>query len=244
MTARQLIYSALRFIGVLRPGQGASEEAYADGLTMLSGMVDQWQIERLMIYTIARNTFPAIPSKQVYTVGTGGDWNIPRPARIDRAGVIINGTYPTELPLRKISIQEWAQEYPAKTVTSSMATAFYEDGGYPLINVTLWPVPASPGYEIALYTWSPLQNFPDLDTDYQFPPGYDLALRFNLGEMLWPSFVVGNKGGANGMQLQMVQKMALEAKAKIKAINAPVLTMNCDPQITWNRGGFNWLTGQ
>jgi hypothetical protein len=244
VTARQLIYSALRFIGVLRTGQTASAEAEADGLQMLQSMIDQWQIERLMIYTIERNVFNLVASQQVYTAGSGGNWNIPRPARIDRAGIIIPGTYTTELPLRKISIQQWAQEYPAKTVTSSLPTVFYEDGGFPLINVTMWPVPSVGNTSVALYTWSPLQSFSDLTTSYTFPPGYDLALRFNLGEMLWPMFVVNSKSNANGMQLQMVQKMARQAKAQIKTINQPVLDMRIDSQLTRNRMGFNWITGE
>jgi hypothetical protein len=244
MTARQLIYSALRFIGVLRTGQSAAPEAEADGLVMLQSMIDQWQTERLMVYTINRNQFALTASQQVYTVGSGGNWNIPRPARIERAGVIVPGTYPTELPIRKISIQQWAQEYPAKTVTSSLPTAFYENGGFPLIEVTLWPVPSVATNSIALYTWSPLQSFADLTTDYSFPPGYDLALRFNLGEMLWPMFVVNSKSNANGMQLQMVQQMAREAKQKIKTLNQPVLNMRVDPQLTVNRYGWNWITGE
>lgn len=244
MTGRELIYSALRFIGVLRPGQVASPEAYSDGFTMLNGMVDQWQTERLMIYKIARNTFDLTASQQVYTLGTGGDWDMERPVRIDRAGVIVPGTYPVELPLRKISIQEWAQEFPAKTTTSSLPTTFYPDDNYPLINVTLWPVPSTGINTIALYTWANLQTFDDIDTDYQFPPGYDLALRFCLGEMLWPMFVVGSKTGANGQQLQMVQKMAIEAKAKVKTINTPNLKMHVERQLTGARTGFNWITGE
>lgn len=244
MTARQIIYSALRFIGVLRTGQAAAPEADDDGLGMLQSMIDQWQIERLMIYTINRNVFDLVASQQVYTVGTGGNWNIPRPARIDRAGVIVQGTYPTELPLRKVSIQQWAQEFPAKTVTSSLPTAFYEDGGFPFINVTMWPVPSVATSTIALYSWSPLATFADLDTDYTFPPGYDLALRFNLGELLWPMFVVNSKSNGNQMQLQMVQQMARAAKAKIKTINQPVLNMRIDSQLTGNRRGFNWITGE
>ena len=243
MTGRELIYSALRFIGVLRPGQTASPEAYLDGFSMLNSMVDQWQIERLMIYKIARDTFALTASQQVYTLGTGGNWNIPRPVRIDRAGLIIPGTYSTELPMRKLSIQQWAQEFPSKTVTSSEPTAFYPDDNYPLINVTLWPVPSVATSTIALYTWSPLQTFAAIDTNYTFPPGYDMALRFNLGELLWPMFVVNSKSQANGMQLQMVQKMALDAKAKVKSINTPVLDMRCDMQLTGLRGGFNWITG-
>lgn len=243
MTGRELIYSALRFIGVLRPGQTAAPESYTDGLTMLNGMVDQWQIERLMIFTIARNTFSLTAAQQVYTLGTGGNWNIARPARIERMGCILAGTQPIEIPMRKISIQQWAQEFPVKAVTSPIPLAFYEDGANPLINVTLWPVPAASTNTVALYSWSPLQSFADLDTNYQFPPGYDLALRFNLGEILWPMFVINNKGGGNGMQLQMVQKMAMEAKAKVKSLNTPVLDMRCDPQLV-GRSGFDWNTGE
>lgn len=239
MTARQLIYSALRYIGVLRPGQGASDEAYADGLDMLNSMLDQWAIERLMIYSITSSDQDITANQDGYTIGTGGDWDIDRPVRVDRASVVLNvGDYPQEIPLEMLTYQQW-QLVRVKTIPSTQPQMMYVDNGFPLMTAYLYPVPnGGQDVTIRLYLWNLLQSFENLDQDYQFPPGYDLALRFNLGEMLWPSFVVGSKSQANGMQLQMVQKMAAQAKRKVKVINNVTPLLRVDRSLRDSRSGW------
>src|SRR5271154_5020111 len=107
-TALDLIKSAMRVLNVLASGEEPSGAEAADGLGILNQMLDSWQIERLMIFTIQRvvndingNPFNLVSGQQVYKVGLGGDFNIPRPPRIARIGIIsLNNTQqPLELPL-------------------------------------------------------------------------------------------------------------------------------------------------
>lgn len=247
MTATAIIYAAFRAIGVLRAGQKANADAYADGLDMLNSMVDAWNIERLMIPYEARTEFALTPSQAVYTLGPAGNWALPtRPAHVERAGVVINtGTMPIEQPIEILSTQRWAELVPSKSIQTTLPTALYVEYAYPLINCYPWPVPSSSINKVALYTWASLSAFADLTTNYNMPQGYDLALRFNLGVALWPQFVVQNKTQANQAQFAQVKSMADAAKAKIKALNVPQLEMRCDAALLVSAGRhFNWMTGQ
>jgi len=243
MTARQLIYSALRWIGALRPGQGASDEAYEDGLTTLNGMLEMWSIERMMIYSTSFQSFDIVDNQQSYTIGTGGDWDIPRPPKVDRASVVMTtGSYPVEIPLTVLQYTDW-QLVRVKTIPSTIPQMVYFDEGFPLNRAYLYPIPnGGQPIQIKLYYWALLERFADLDTNYEFPPGYDLALRFNLGELLWPAFVVMTKTGANGMQLQMVQQMARNAKNTIKSFNYSPPNMRVDRALRQQRNWFDLRT--
>ena len=243
-TAKDLIYGAFRSIGWLRTGQTASPEAIADGFTMLNSMVETWNIERLMTLTEIRSEFALTVGQAVYTLGAGGNWNIPRPVRIERAGVIITNTPQViERPIDVLTVQNWAENVPVKDIQSGLVMSIYPEMTFPLINVHAYPVPSVGGYKIALYSWSQMTAFADQVTNYTFPPGYDMALRFNLALLLWPLFVINSKSQANQTQLQQVQTTAVESKAKIKALNAPTIEMRVDPALTRTRGYFNWRTG-
>src|ERR1035438_8287116 len=108
MRALEIISSSMRLIGSLASGEVLPADVANDGLMVLNGMLDTWQIERLMLFAQARivsdvlgNPFQLVGGQQSYSVGTNGDFNIPRPARIDHIGIINlnNPNQPLELPL-------------------------------------------------------------------------------------------------------------------------------------------------
>ncbi len=82
-TAFDLITSALRLTGVYASDEEPSFGDANQSLTVLNDMIDAWNADRLAIYTTRIDDFPFVNSQQAYTIGTGGDFNIPRPARID-----------------------------------------------------------------------------------------------------------------------------------------------------------------
>lgn len=243
MKAQAIIKDAFRLIGVSRTGQTPSSDALADGLATLNAMLDAWSIERLMVPVIVRRQLDLVASQQTYTIGTGGDWDVARPARIERAALINNSnvSYPLEVPMEILSVERWA-EIRLKAVTSTFPTRLYYDQAYPLGNVSVWPVPTDSSYDVALYCWEPLAQFADLNTtEYDLPPGYLLCLRYNLAAELMPMFVIQNK--SNGQQHGLVLEKAREQKAWVKMMNAPTVAMSMDSGLRSGGGGFNWLTG-
>ncbi|HLJ26561.1 MAG TPA: hypothetical protein VKY85_07610 [Candidatus Angelobacter sp.] len=236
MTANDLIASALRLIGVLASGEVPTAAEANDGLTILNQMIDSWGTERLALFTIQRQVVVPAVLKQAYTLGAGGDFNLPRPPRVDRVGVIslTNAAQPLELPLELLTDAGW-QAIPVKNITSSLPLKVWNDLGFPLMTLNFWPIP-NVQVNFALYTWTALTQFPDLVTDETFPPGYMKALRYNLAVDLAPEF------GRSDVP-PVVAAQAVSSKAVIKALNIPLLDLRCDTALVNQRGGhYNWIT--
>jgi hypothetical protein len=65
-------------------GQTPTPEDSNDGLTLLQSLMAQWQRRRWLVWSLV-DTSVISNGALSYTVGTGGDFNIPRPDRIDSA---------------------------------------------------------------------------------------------------------------------------------------------------------------
>src|SRR6266699_7095490 len=99
----------MRLIGILAAGETADAGEMADNLMVLNQMLDSWNTERLMIFTLLISEFPLVAGQQVYTLGAGGNFNIPRPSRIERMSIVnlANPAQPLELPMEMLSDEDW-----------------------------------------------------------------------------------------------------------------------------------------
>lgn len=238
MTGQDLISSSLRLIGVLASGETAQASDVNDALVIGNQMIDSWSIEHLNIFTLSRTTFSLVPGTQTYTCGTGGTFNMARPARIDYVSILIlnNPAQPLELPLEMYNDDEWQQKIPIKAVTTTYPTVVYDDGSFPLRNLSFWPVPTVAN-QVIIGSWTALNQFPDLFTDVTFPPGYLKALRYNLAVDLAPEFGVSPR--------PEVVAQALSSKAAIKSVNIEPVYSRCDNAIADSRSGrWNFYTGE
>src|SRR6516162_7951784 len=237
MTGGDLINSALRLIGVLASGETPSASESNDALLIAQQMLDSWQAESINIYSILRSVFTLTVGQQVYTLGTGGNFNLARPARVERISVIIlnNPSQPLELPLDMLNYQDW-QEIPVKNILSAIPTRCYDDGQFPSRNLNYWPIPAVPN-QTGIYSWQPLNTFPDLTTDVVFPPGYLKGIRYNLAVDLAPEF---------GRPVPPeVATQAVMAKAVFQVLNLPWVRSYVDVGLVNPRSRvYNWLTDQ
>ncbi len=236
MVPLDLITSSLRLIGVLASGETPSSAEASDCLLILNQMVEAWGIEHLALFTLNRNTFTLVPGTQNYTVGTGGTFNMARPARIEYVSMLIlnNPAQPLELPIQMFTDTEW-QAIPVKNISTTIPQGVYDDGGFPLRTLSYFPVPSVANQTI-LGTWAALSAFSDLVTDVTFPPGYAKALRYNLALDLAPEF------GSNVKPEVLAQ--AIASKGAIKSVNIEDTISRVDPAITSTGGRFNWILGQ
>jgi hypothetical protein len=236
MTGLQLISSALRLTGCISPGDSIPNDEATDALEIANEMIDSFTAERLMIFSILRSTFTLVVNQQVYTLGTGGDVNMPRPPRIEQVSIIQQplATQPLELPMAILNYEQW-QQIPVKNTPTNLPQAVYPDYAFPLINLNFWGVPTAP-QQIALYTWTILTQFPDLITEIRYPQGYPEMLRYNLGIRLAPEWI-GQP--ANPWVIQY----AAECKARIKSMNIVPMYLTCDPALVNPKGGqYNWIS--
>lgn len=226
LSAGDIINFALRLVGVLRAGQTANPETLADGLKALNGMVDLWSTMGLTLTAQTRAVYSTIAAQASYTLGPGGDWNAARPAEITGMAEVVAGTPPTERIIPVLTDEEW-REVVAKALTSTVVTAAHPRMNPASIVVDLWPVPSAGG-QLVVYSREPLTQFADQSTQYSFNPGYDLALKFNLAEVLWPLFV-GPQLKNGGVTLPQIQQQAAGYLRTIKVKNFQPLTMSADP---------------
>lgn len=229
MTVLTLIQSSLRLIGKLGPGRGAGPSELTDALFVLNSLLDAWRAERLTVYSITRSTHALTGGQATYTIGTGGNFNVDRPVRIEAAG-LITGTQ--EFPLELLTAERW-QQVSLKSLAGRPA-ALYNDGAYPLSTLSIYPVPSAAD-TLALYTWGTFAPFTATSETVAMPPGYADALRYELAVQL-----------AAEWQLPLrpdVAMLASEKKAAIQRLNLPAPEMRCDSAVLGRGGEWNIATG-
>ena len=228
MTPASLIRLILRDAGVNGVGQAPKAEDNNDVLATLNMMLDEWSSQRWLVYHLV-DVVASCNGNTAYTVGTGGDFNVTRPDRIEAAFFrsTSSGQYPVDYPLREISAREDYNDIAQKTVGNWPSWFFY-DSDYPLGSFYPWPVPTSGIGSLHLTLKCVLNEFSDLTTTINLPPAYINAIRWNGAVRAAPMY---------GMEAsETVKGLARSALAVVRGSNTqlPVLHM---PQGVSVRGG-------
>ena len=240
LTARDIITATLRSIRVLGVGDPLDANDANDALARLNDWLDALALERLTMYHVARSTKLLGNCVQGYTIGNGGDINIPRPTHIESANLIFNVHDPVtyEKPIDIWTEQRW-QGCRQKTLESTYPTALYYDHDWQqgLGKIYLWPVPADCGLTaLVIYTPTALLEFPTLDTSFSFPPGYRRFIRTNFAAEVASEY---------GKQLTGDQiQAARHSKAQIKRGNVRPAEMRVDAALVRGYDYFDWRTGE
>lgn len=239
MTGNDLISGAFKLLGLLAPGETASGNDAQDALSRANEMIDAWQLERLIIYTVVRTTKTLTSGTPSYTIGSGGDINIDRPIWIDRATLVYDASAstPTETPLELFTDQRW-QEVRQKTLQSGLPHGVFYDHGFTagLGRIYPWPIPNTSTTQLVLYApGTAVAQFADLTTNYTFPPGYPRMLRYNLAVELAPEW---------GRSIDpVVASIAQSSMAAVKRANHRPAELKCDPAVLGRSGWFDIRTG-
>lgn len=235
-TAYDVINSALRLVGVLAGEEAASSSDANQSLTVFNDMIDAWNAERQAIFTTRSDDFPLVLNQQSYTLGIGGDFNIPRPARIDgMSSILLNPSpsNPTEIPITMYTVEEWQNYVPVKQVTGTFPLICYDDGNFPLRTLNFWPIPTQEQNNVRIYGWQALAA-QTLVSQVSFPPGYAEALRYNLAVRLAAEFAVD----PSKYSAAVVATIAIQGLARIKTMNAPELFLQSD--LVPSPAGYNY----
>ena len=213
-TGNQVINGALRAIGVLGSGEVPTGDESADALEVLRDMLDSWNADGLMIYTTVITDFPISGAKQLYTLGAGGDFDIDRPALLDRASIVLlsNPQQPLEYSIPIYTTQDWQEKVPIKNSPGNIPLLVYDDDAFPLRNLTFWPF-ATDNTLFRLNSWQLLTDFTDLTTAHAFPPAYAEAMKYNLAVRL------GSEPGWGGTLTPGIIGLAASSLAAVKSMN-------------------------
>jgi len=236
-TIRDLITDSLKELGAIGIGEVPSADEIQDGLTVLNNLLDTWRTESLMVYGIEENVFPFVGGQYVYTIGTGGDFNMPRPQTIESAfNRQVGSSSTNDYKIFTTNDYEVYADIVAKNVTANLVSVLWYNSGVPFGTVTVWPTPTDSNYSLVLWTWSIIQEFTSIDDVIVLPRGYKRAMTYNL------AIELSGRYGRNPMATTI--NGAIESKAQLKRMNTVVSLMSVDPAIG---GGqtycWNYLTG-
>jgi hypothetical protein len=239
MTPRQMFSDVLQDIGVLGKTDRLDSADAQLALRKANDWIDSLALESMTVYYLLPTTKNLAANTASYTIGSGGAINMVRPTEIESARLIIdvNAATLTEIDVDVYSEQEW-QAIPQKGLTSPYVRGVRLDNNWTagLATLLVWPVPTIATTRLVLYSRQALTEFPSLDVNITYPPGYRQFIRTNLAKQFAPSW---------GKTLTQEQKEnATEARAKVKRSNIrPVeASLPIDtPGLV--RGAYDWRLG-
>ncbi len=185
-TPSDIILQALKKAGVIGSGQPASAEDFNDAFLDLNDMMAQWLRERWLVWDLRTVSFVSTGA-QSYTIGTGGNFNVARPDRIESAYLRqLNNTSINyvDYPLEILESREDYNKISLKTLGTFSRYIFYQSS-YPIGLLYPWPLPQASLYELFVSIKDPaLMVFTSLAETIAMPPEYIAAIKFNLAVRL------------------------------------------------------------
>jgi hypothetical protein len=231
-TPLDIIVQALKKSGVLGVGQSAQAEDINDAFLDLNDLLSQWSVERWLVYHLV--TYSKVSTGAVsYTVGPGGDFDIPRPDRLESAYLRLIGVAPqtqVDYPLEIIQSREDYNLITIKTLGTFPTNIFY-DSNYPLGSVFPWPVPQASIYSIFITVKQPLTAFTSLGQTISMPPEYVAALKWNLAVRLRPSYQLPVD--------KQISDVAAGSLSVLRGANAQIPSLIMPPDLVRNTGIYN-----
>lgn len=232
-TARDIITSSLKKIGVVGVGSSLSAEDADEGLSILNGILGSLSAEAGIVSAQTTETF-ALNGSESYTIGSGGDFNTTIPQRLISAFVT---TSSLDYPLEIVRYDEYTKVND-KTLTdipSYIATS----GGYPLDTIYIYPVGLS-GDTLTIVSEKAFTEFANLDSAFSLSPEYRRFFEAQLAVEMSPLF--------EREASVTVQRIAIEAKQAIvnksSSKNPPIMRVDLGQFPCGKINNFNMRTGR
>lgn len=243
VSALYVITQAYRDLGVLRQNETPSAFLAQDGLARLNQLIDSWGAMTQTMRFVSRQTFPIVSNQETYTIGPGGDIDIPQaPQSLYGAGLLLNGSAPQPVELvRGMLTDDGYQQISIKDLSNTLFTNLYYRPTYSagLATIVLWPVPTDNTNSIVLYLRDMLAPFANLDTEFPIPYGYADALEYNLALRLARPNAVATAS------IPDIVDLASATLTTLKRSNVRITDLPLDPAWTHSRrGGYNINSGE
>jgi hypothetical protein len=218
----------MRLINAVASGETPTDQELTDGRAVLNDVLDSLNAERLMIYTIQPQTLTLVAGTQAYTVGEGGDLNVPRPPKIEKI-ILRDNTSGTALdsPLKLYTLEEYGK-ISQKTFGNSYPCGVYDDAGYPTRSLKFLPIPGA-NLQAIIFGWYPLAQVTANDDTIALPPAYAKALRWQLAADLFPEYNLGESSPS-------LEAKAAKEWAKIRAMNSTPILIKPDQGVFGGSG--------
>lgn len=152
-------------------------------------------------------TYQVTPSQTVGSITMTSSFQ--RPLRINSAFVRVATL---DYPVTPLNVERW-ELIGLKSLGGPWPNALYYQPSYPVGNITFWPVPSQG--EMHMFAETVLQGFASINDTVTLPQGYNMALRWNLAELLMPEY-----GKNDPIINAMVMKNASDSRAWLKRTNS------------------------
>jgi hypothetical protein len=239
LTALDLIKSAFTLVNIKTFDESISDAEANAALDTLNMMLDQWKTQQFLLYAIKQHIFQVSANVAEYTIGNGGTWNTTpydRPVKIESAFVrSSNSDTAVDFKMTQITNKTYA-DIPLKGFGLSYPTHFEYIPNYPLGTIKLYPYPSQALYAV-FNVWQQFTELSTLTTDIDLPPGYLIALRYNLACELIPQY------GVPVDRAGYVIRKAKEYKDSLRAVNSEPRMMKFDSALMAGSGRFNIFSG-
>lgn len=226
-----LINLVFRDSGVLGVGQTLQARDIQDAKMRFNLMLGQWKRRRWLVYHLVSHSIPMDGSRS-YTIGAGGDINVPRPDSIESAfarQVIQPQPNQPDFPLYIIRSWEDYSRITLKGLQAGPAWGLFYDSGYPL--GTLYPYPLMTSqYELHVQVKNELVSVGDIADEIILPPEYELAIYAVQMQMTRSAYALPPKP-----EIDRLAKGALET---LRATNFQIPTLRM-PGAVQGVGGYN-----
>jgi hypothetical protein len=217
VTADDIITDAYCKLGVYAPGEPVSGPDMLTGFGCLNDLLDNWSNQSLAAYANVDNSVVLISNKSSYTVGTGGDINVTRPLSLNSSpgSAYIVDVNSNVYPVTVLDQNAW-NSISARNVTGTWPEWIFYDPQFPLGILNVWPTPTA-GYTLHFTSRIPFVDAAAETSTISLPPGYAIALKYNLAVELIPYFVEQSKDAA-----PLVIKQAQKTLGDLKRTNGKI----------------------
>lgn len=233
-TARQFIQGALEALQVYEPGETVLPADLARGFTVLNQMLDSFSNESLSCFARLEQSAPLVAGTSSYSIGPGGDFDMPRPIRImagPGAAYLVDSNS-NRYGVNVVEQDQWNRIPNVAVPTSNIPDTLFYDPQMPRGTIKVYPVPNLSGVTLYWDSWLTLGSFPSVSTQLQLPPGYELFIETNLAlqlERYYPSAKVSPG----------LVKAAKDSMATIKRSNNRERLMSFDRGLAGRGGVYN-----
>lgn len=194
-TGLTLIAAALIKAGVTAKGRPPDAFDQQSALSDLNDLIAAWNTERWIIWDLLDVGFISTGAA-TYTIGPGGNFNVPRRPDALRAGYVkqLNTTSGQRVntPLKIIPSREEFSRLSLPGLTS-FPQALFLDSSYPLGLVHPYPLPNANIYELHLIVPNHIIAVEAATDLTVLPPHYIPAFKFNLARILRQGYGRGSK---------------------------------------------------
>ena len=190
-TALNLITDVLLDMGVIADQETPTAAQSVGALTKLNDLIESWNIDPQKLYGATQYVLPFVPNQATYTIGAGGNLNVPRPDAIGSAFVrntTAVSSQQQDIPITILTDQQWA-DIPVKGMQGTFPYAVWFNMTNPLIVAYVTPIPTGSNYSLVF--WDNNANATlALNTVLDLPPGYKRAMKYGLFIELAPSYQI------------------------------------------------------